>query len=207
MPIPSAVTRPALASLALFLLATFPAQAQDTSRIARVTVYPGSATVERLAKVPAGARSLTLACLPGIVSARGGILNVASTAAFVPGPGMAVYYASKAFVLSFSEALYQELRPAGVRVTALCPGATRTDFAATAGYQRLLKPSAERFAQTPDQVAEAAIRGNDAGRLIVIPGWTNRLAVALMGALPEPLVRAVIDAGAAKYRLPKATED
>src|SRR6266403_1281484 len=83
---------------------------------------------------------LTGLFLPGMIARRrGGVLNVASTAAFQPGPGMAVYYATKAYVLSFSEAVAEELRHSGVTVTALCPGPTRTDFAATAdvGNSRL----------------------------------------------------------------------
>ena len=76
---------------------------------------------------------LTLAFLPAIRASRGGLMNVASTAAFYAGPGMAVYYATKAFVLSFSQALAYELKEDGVRVTALCPGPTKTEFFERAG--------------------------------------------------------------------------
>lgn len=150
--------------------------------------------------------ALAYAVIPGMVDRRWGrIVNVASVAGFAPGvAGNTLYPGVKSLMIKFSQALDAEYRAAGLKVTALCPGSTRTEFAAEAGYKHLLKPSTERFAQTPDRVAEAAVRGNEAGRLVVIPGWTNRLAVALMRGLPEPLVRAVINAGAARYRLPKA---
>jgi short-subunit dehydrogenase len=150
--------------------------------------------------------ALAYAVIPGMAERRWGrIINVASIAGFAPGvAGNTLYPGVKSLMIKFSQALDAEYRAAGLKVTALCPGSTRTEFAAEAGYQHLLAPRAQRFAQTAEQVAEAAIRGNEAGRVIVIPGWTNRLAVALMRGLPEPLVRAVINAGAAKYRLPKA---
>ena len=150
--------------------------------------------------------ALAYAVIPGMVGRGWGrIINVASIAGFAPGvAGNTLYPGVKSLMIKFSQALDSEYRAAGLKVTALCPGSTRTDFASEAGYQHLLSPSSRRFAQTPEQVASAAIRGNEAGRVIVIPGWTNRLAVALMRGLPEPLVRAAINAGAAKYRLPKA---
>jgi len=91
---------------------------------------------EQLAMIDLNVRALTelsLAFVESLARHRGGILNVASVAAFMPGPGMAVYYASKAFVLSFSEALHQELSERGVRVTTLCPGPVPTEFQARAG--------------------------------------------------------------------------
>jgi short-subunit dehydrogenase len=150
--------------------------------------------------------ALAYSAIPGMVERRWGrIINVASIAGFAPGvAGNTLYPGVKGLMIKFSQALDAEYRAAGLKITALCPGSTRTDFAAEAGYQHLLAPSAQLFAQTPAAVAATAIRGNEAGRLIVIPGWTNRLAVALMRGLPEPLVRTVINAGAAKYRLPKA---
>lgn len=150
--------------------------------------------------------ALAYAVIPGMAERRWGrIINVASIAGFAPGvAGNTLYPGAKSLMIKFSQALDAEYRATGLKVTALCPGSTRTEFAAEAGYQHLVAPSAQRFAQTPERVAEAAIRGNEAGRVIVIPGWTNRLAVALMRGLPEPLVRAAINAGAAKYRLPKA---
>ncbi len=109
---------------------------------------------EQLAMIDLNVRTLTdlsLAFADALVRRQGGILNVASIAAFLPGPGMAVYYASKAYVLSFTEALHHELAPKGVRVTALCPGPVPTEFQARAGvkamkFPRRLTRSAERVA-------------------------------------------------------------
>ena len=104
---------------------------------------------------------LSLRFSDSLIRHRGGILNVGSLAGFVPGPGMAVYYASKAFVLSFSEALHQELAPCGVRVTTLCPGSVSTDFQARAGInpglehrnagQRSIRRRAGRISRADDQ--------------------------------------------------------
>ena len=93
---------------------------------------------EQLGMIDLNIRTLTelsLAFVDSLARHRGGILNVASVAAFLPGPGMAVYYASKAYVLSFSEALHRELKPRGIRVTALCPGPVPTEFQARSGMR------------------------------------------------------------------------
>ena len=147
--------------------------------------------------------ALAYAVIPGMVERRWGrIVNVASIAGFAPGVAANTLYPGvKSLMIKFSQALDAEYRDQGLKVTAVCPGSTRTEFAAAAGYQHLIDGSSAFLTQTPAQVAEAAIRGNDAGRVIVIPGWQNRAAVALMRMLPEPLVRRVINAGAAKYRL------
>src|SRR5688500_20382144 len=89
----------------------------------------------------------------------GGILNVASTAAFQPGPGMAVYFATKAYVLSFTEALHEELKPHGIRVTALCPGPTRTEFGAVAGFGEGV--SFDRFSADAESVVRAGLTALD----------------------------------------------
>lgn len=153
-----------------------------------------------MAVAPCG---LAYAVIPGMTERGWGrLINVASIAGFAPGVAANTLYPGvKALMIKFSQALDAEYRAAGLKVTALCPGSTLTEFAAEAGYQHLLGRSHNRFAQTTDQVVKAAIRGNEAGRVIVIPGWSNRLAVSLMRTLPEPLVRAVINAGAAKYTL------
>jgi short-subunit dehydrogenase len=133
---------------------------------------------------------LTLLLLPDIRAARGRILNVASVAAFFPGPGMAVYYASKAFVLSFSEALTQELRAAGVSVTVLCPGLTSTGFQARAGMGAgLAKMMPTMDAAT---VAEAGVAAMMAGRRRVVPGFMNQMSTMLTAFVPRSLFLPVI---------------
>ncbi|MFN2448358.1 MAG: SDR family NAD(P)-dependent oxidoreductase [Candidatus Baltobacteraceae bacterium] len=103
----------------------------------------------------------------------GRILNVASTAGFLPGPNMAVYYAAKAYVISFSEALWEETRKTGASVTVLCPGATKTQFAERAKMQTaaLFRASAADAAS----VAKAGIEGMMRGKRMVIPGFMNKL--------------------------------
>ena len=134
---------------------------------------------------------LTLRLAPQIVANRGRILNVASVAAFLPGPGFAVYFASKAFVLSFSQALSQELKPHGVTVTALCPGATATGFQARAGFGPNMDV-ARLPGSTAMEVAEAGYAGLIAGRREVVPGTLNKLGALLLPFLPKALILAVI---------------
>jgi short-subunit dehydrogenase len=133
---------------------------------------------------------LTLRLAPDIAAARGAILNVASIAAFQPGPGMAVYYATKAFVLSFSQALAYELKPRGVTVTALCPGITASDFQRRAGIDaalfKLLKPM---DAMT---VAKAGLAGLKRGDRVVIPGLLNRIMASLSPLTPSAISLALI---------------
>jgi short-subunit dehydrogenase len=134
---------------------------------------------------------LTRLCLPGMVSRRRGkILNVASTAAFQPGPLMAVYYASKAYVLSLSEALAEELAPHGITVTALCPGPTRTQFQARAGMGHTW--SFGRGVMSAERVAAEGWRGLCRGRRVVVPGLVNRLVAAAVPFVPRPLVLRVV---------------
>jgi hypothetical protein len=103
-----------------------------------------------------------------LIRHRGGILNVASIASFLPGPGMAVYYASKAYVLSFSEALRGELASRGVRVTALCPGPVPSEFQARAGFEPGFDSTILNV--SPADVAKAGYRGLMANKRIVLPG-------------------------------------
>jgi uncharacterized protein len=148
---------------------------------------------EQLAMIDLNVRALTdvsLAFLDSLKRRRGGILNVASIAAFMPGPGMAVYYASKAYVLSFSEALHRELKPKGVRVTVLCPGPVPTEFQARAGmsddaFPRFLTRSAE-------QVARDGYRGLMQGRRVVVPGAVNRAVTTIIRFAPRTLVLELI---------------
>ena len=125
---------------------------------------------------------------PGMLAAkRGGILNVASMAAFVPGPLMAVYYASKAFVLSFSEALWEEARDSGVHVTCLCPGATKSKFRERAGT------GATRFGHTAAvmdsmPVAKAGYDGFRTNQRVVITGKGNSRTARMVPFLPRTMV-------------------
>jgi short-subunit dehydrogenase len=117
---------------------------------------------------------LTRKYLPGMrARRRGRILNVASTAAFVPGPFMAVYYAAKAYVMSFSEAIAEEVRGSGVSVTCLCPGPTATGFQDRAGVQRTLL--FRLGLADASSVAKAGIRGMMQGKTVVVPGIMNKL--------------------------------
>jgi uncharacterized protein len=135
--------------------------------------------------------ALTKLFLRGMVARRHGrVMNLASTAAFEPGPLMAVYYASKAYVLSFSEALANEVRGTGVTVTALCPGPTRT------GFQKrgVMEDSRLVQGQIADarSVALAGYRGLMAGKTIVIPGFTNKLVPWIARTSPRNVLTRVV---------------
>src|SRR3954449_2582162 len=124
--------------------------------------------------------------LPGMVTrGRGRILNVASTAAFQPGPFMAVYYASKAYVLSLSEALAEECRGTGVTVTCLCPGVTTTEFQQVAGVENIALNTGP-LAMSASAVAEAAYKGLRTGKRLVIPGMHNKIGVQSIRMSPRP---------------------
>jgi short-subunit dehydrogenase len=147
---------------------------------------------EQLAIVDLNIRALTaltLRFLPAIIEARGGILNVASVASFMPGPGFAVYYASKAYVRSFSEALAEELKPHGVRVTALCPGPVRTGFQARAGFDFKGEMKAVKPALLPaEEVARQGYAALFSGRRVVVPGLVNKFFVAAGRAAPRAIL-------------------
>ncbi|MGA2345890.1 MAG: SDR family oxidoreductase [Candidatus Sulfotelmatobacter sp.] len=134
---------------------------------------------------------LTRLFLPAMVRRRNGrIMNVASTAAFQPGPLMAVYYATKAYVLSFSEAIANELRPSGVSVTCFCPGATHTDFAQRAGLEnsRLFK---QLGAMSAEKVALDGYRAVMEGRTLAISGVHNWVVAQSSRFAPRKMVTAV----------------
>jgi hypothetical protein len=118
---------------------------------------------------------------------RGGVLNVASTAAFQPGPLMAVYYASKAFVLSFSEALWEEARGTGLKVSCLCPGPTVSRFRERAGTGKTRLASASA-AMPSMPVAEQGYRGWQANKRVVVTGARNRVVAELAQVLPRRMV-------------------
>ncbi len=129
---------------------------------------------------------LTRRLVPAMVArGHGRVLNVASMAGFVPGPLQAVYYASKAFVVSFSEAIANELEGTGVTVTALCPGATATEFQQVAGLQ-----STRLFQRAADarSVAEVGYRGALAGKVLAVPGLGNRLVLVALRFVPRRLL-------------------
>ena len=133
---------------------------------------------------------LAHAVLPGMIERRSGaILNVASTAAFQPGPGMAVYFATKAFVLSFSEALHEEVRKDGVVVSALCPGPTATEFGEVAGF-RASSPSSKLAADSAS-VVRAGLLGLAAGKAVIIPGLMNKSTAQAHRFFPRGWVRRV----------------
>jgi short-subunit dehydrogenase len=133
---------------------------------------------------------LTRAALPGMIArGRGAIINVSSLAAFVPGPYDAAYGATKAFVNSFTEALHEELRGTGVRVQALCPGFTHTEFQQRAGVNTARLPT--WVWMTPEAVVEASLRALQRGQVVCVPGLGYRLLAMLIGAVPRRLVRRV----------------
>jgi short-subunit dehydrogenase len=133
---------------------------------------------------------LTHLVLPGMRARReGGILNVASTAAFQPGPGFAVYFATKAFVLSFTEALHQELKRTGVKVSALCPGPTRTEFGEVAG---VTSAAFDKFAADAPTVVAAGLKGLDRNKAVVIPGLSNKLTAQSGRIIPRAAMRRIV---------------
>jgi len=139
---------------------------------------------------------LCRAVAPGMVERRsGGIINVASTAAFQPGPRMAVYFATKAFVLSLTEALHEELKPHGVKVTCLCPGPTRTEFGDVAGFGG--NGLFDKVAMESPDVVAAGLKGLDRNKAVVVPGFVNKIVASSGRFAPRSVVRKI--AGAIKY--------
>ncbi len=139
---------------------------------------------------------LTRAVLPAMIERKSGaILNVASTAAFQPGPGMAVYFATKAFVLSLTEALHEEVKPHGIRVAALCPGPTKTEFGEVAGFAG--NGVFDRWSMDCETVVSAGLSGLDRNRAVIIPGAINKTGVVSTRLAPRALVRKI--AGAIKF--------
>jgi short-subunit dehydrogenase len=134
---------------------------------------------------------LTRAVVPGMVERkRGGVVNVVSTSAFQPVPFLDVYAASKAFVLSFTEGLATELEGTGVRVQALCPGLTESEFHETSGTSEVAFTKTRMM--TAQAVVEASLRALDRGRpLRVVPGWQNRTVAGVQRFLPRGMVRGV----------------
>ncbi|MDS0525377.1 SDR family oxidoreductase [Clostridium sp. SHJSY1] len=120
----------------------------------------------------------------------GGILNVASTAAFSAGPKMNTYYASKAYVLSLTESIYEEVKEYGVKVSCLCPGAIKTNFQSKAGI--IKNDKSKSLLMSSKDVAEIAYKDFNKGRVIIIPGIKNKLLVFGNKLLPRSLVRKIV---------------
>ena len=148
---------------------------------------------EQLAMIAVNIRALTdlsLRFADSLIRHRGGLLNVASVVAFLPGPGMAVYYASKAYVLSFTDALHNELGRHGVRVTALCPGPVPTEFQSRAGFRPGMDSTALNV--SADKVALAGYRGLMTGKRVVLPGLGVRMIPFLLRFVPRGFVLAMV---------------
>jgi short-subunit dehydrogenase len=161
---------------------------------------------EQLSMIDLNVRALTelsLAFVDSLERHHGGILNVGSIAGFVPGPGMAVYYATKAYVLSFSEALQAELRARGVRVTVLCPGPVPTEFAARAGIEEGLAPGL--LTQSAESVAAAGYRGLMRGTRVVVPGLANKLIIFMFRFVPRRVLLGIVNSRQSQRRSAQGT--
>jgi short-subunit dehydrogenase len=142
---------------------------------------------------------LARAALPGMLARRrGAIVNVSSMAAFQPAPYNATYGATKAYVNSFTEALGLEVEDGGVRVQALCPGFTRTEFQERAGIDTSAIPAVAWM--TADDVAAASLDGLERGGIVLVPGAANRATIALAGLLPRRLVTRALGAAGKRLR-------
>ena len=147
---------------------------------------------QQLEMIDVNVRTLTdlsLRWIESLIRHKGGILNVASVAGFLPGPGMAVYSASKAYVLSFTESLHRELKDRGLRVTALCPGPVRTEFQRRAGMSEKLP---RLLLRAPERVAQEGYAAFMEGRPLVVPGLGNRLVVSLPRLLPRKVTARLV---------------
>jgi short-subunit dehydrogenase len=145
--------------------------------------------VEQLGIIALNIRAVTdlsLRFSDQLIRHRGGILNVGSIAGFLPGPGMAVYYASKAYVLSFSEALRRELAPRGVRVTVLCPGPVPSEFQARAGFEPGFDSAVLNVSAS--DVAQAGYRGLMANKRAVLPGLGIKFVPFLLRLFPRGFI-------------------
>ncbi len=157
-------------------------------------MFVASDRQKQLALIDLNVRALTELThlfLPAMVKAGAGrIMNVGSIASFVPGPRMSVYFASKAYVLSFSEALAEELKDSGVSVTCLCPGSTKTNFAGTAHVSKTHSTATSLI--TPAQVAEFGWNAMMNGKRVAIHGASNRFALFAMRFLPRRTITRIV---------------
>jgi len=183
------LTRPGASERVAGALAAADLEPQYVVNNAGFGLWGASAQLSRdqqLAMVDLNVRTLvelSLAFVDSLARHRGGILNVASVAAFLPGPYMSVYYASKAFVLSFSEGLRAEFAQRGIRVTTLCPGPVPTEFQERAGG--LPAQGGKWLTRSAEDVALAGYRGLMTGKSLVVPGWTNQIVTFLPRIAPR----------------------
>lgn len=134
---------------------------------------------------------LTKYFLPKIIDYKnGGVLNVASTAAFCSGPRMAAYYASKAYVLNLTEAIYEEYKDNGIKISCLCPGPVKTSFQGKAGIKK--SEAAKKYLMDAEEVAKVCYKDFNKGKLIIIPGMKNKLLVMGNKLLPRSISRKII---------------
>ncbi|OHR73283.1 short-chain dehydrogenase [Bacillus sp. HMSC76G11] len=156
--------------------------------------FKNTSALDELNMIDLNVKSITLLTklfLPDMISKKSGqVLNVASSAAFQPGPLMAVYYATKAYVLSFSEAIENELKGTGVSVSVLCPGPTKTSFSerANLGQSKLFKSGV----MDVKTVADAAYEGMKKGQTLIIPGFKNKILAAAVRFMPRKTVTGIV---------------
>jgi hypothetical protein len=193
-PLPLDVTRPdapaaieaRLAELGLFCDVLV--NNAGIGQVGRAVDIPAGRQMEAVDLNVAAATRLALHVLPGMIARRrGGVLNVGSVAGFMPGPGMAVYYASKAYLRSLSEALWEESRRFGVVVSCLAPGPVETAFLDKAGA-RSSALFGGGFSMDAAACARIGWAGFRAGKRMIVPGWRSRVAVAAAGLTPRPLL-------------------
>ena len=162
---------------------------------------------QQLSMIDLNVRALTelsLAFVDSLARHQGGLLNVGSMAGFLPGPGMAVYYATKAYVLSFTEALHSEFKRRGVRVAVLCPGPVPTEFAEVAGVAGgCLAPGF--LTQSAAYVAEAGYRGLMDGHRTIVPGFLNQLIAVVIRLVPRRFLLAAVDRRQSRRRSAPST--
>lgn len=135
---------------------------------------------------------LCRAVAPGMIERKSGaILNVASTAAFQAGPNMAVYFATKAYVLSFTEALHEELKVFGIKVSALCPGPTKTEFGEVAGFGNRMGKALEKMAMRSPDVVSLGLKALDQNKAVCVTGLVNKVGAQAVRFLPRAWVRRI----------------
>ena len=164
---------------------------------------PWSKQQDFLMTLVVNACGLAHGVIPGMVARRrGDVINVASRAGFAPGvAGHTLYPGAKSLMIKFSQALDAEYRASGLKITAVCPGFTRTEFADANGTAAVMNEAPRRLFQTPEQVVTAALKANDRGKVVVVPGWHNLVAAIVLQHLPQSFVRAALMKGSAKYHL------